>query len=157
MSRKILHLIIPATSRMTTTEIFNLLLLGILIALVFYYFIYKSILHLIDIRRIKRKGQKVLATIVDTKKTRGLDGETFFHAVFKYTTSSGQTVTTQSKYAKGIKPELGKKLTIYYMPSRPDKHYIPRTLPYEIIPIMLAVPGLIFCVFELLKIARFFH
>ena len=142
---------------MTTTEIFNLLLLAILIALVFYYFIFKSVVHLLEIRQIKRKGQKVQATIVDTKKTRGSDGETFFHAVFKYTTATGQTITTQSKYAKGIRPELGKKLTIYYMPSAPDKYYIPRTLPYEVIPIMLAVPGLIFCVFELLKIARFFH
>ena len=142
---------------MTTTEIFNLLLLAILIALVFYYFIFKSVVHLLEIRQIKLKGQKVQATIVDTKKTRGSDGETFFHAVFKYTTATGQTITTQSKYAKGIRPELGKKLTIYYMPSAPDKYYIPRTLPYEVIPIMLAVPGLIFCVFELLKIARFFH
>ena len=142
---------------MTTTEIFNLLLLAILIALVFYYFIFKSVVHLLEIRQIKRKGQKVQATIVDTKKTRGSDGETFFHAVFKYTTATGQTITTQSKYAKGIRPELGRKLTIYYMPSAPDKYYIPRTLPYEVIPIMLAVPGLIFCVFELLKIARFFH
>lgn len=142
---------------MTTTEIFNLFLLSSLIALVFYHFIYKSILHIIDIRRIKTKGQKVRAVIVDTKKTRGRDGETFFHAVFKYTTSSGQTITTQSKYAKGIKPELGKELTIYYMPSRPDKHYIPRSLPYEIIPIMLAIPGLIFCVFELLKITHLFN
>lgn len=142
---------------MTTTDIFNLFLLGILIALVFYYFIYKSILQLIEIRKIKKKGQKVLATIVDTKKTRGKDGETFFHAVFMYTTSTGQTITTQSKYAKGIKPELGKKLTIYYMPSTPDKYYIPRSLPYEIIPIMLAIPGLIFCIFELLKIAQLFN
>jgi len=142
---------------MTTTEIFNLLLLAVLIALVFYYFIYKSIIQLLEIRRIKRKGQKVLATIVDAKRTRGVDGETFFHAVFKYTTTTGQTITTQSKYAKGIRPELGKKLTIYYMPSTPDKYYIPRTLPYEVIPIMLAVPGLIFCIFELLKIARFFN
>ena len=142
---------------MTTTEIFNLLLLAILIALVFYYFIFKSVVHLLEIRQIKLKGQKVQATIVDTKKTRGSDGETFFHAVFKYTTATGQTITTQSKYAKGIRPELGRKLTIYYMPSAPDKYYIPRTLPYEVIPIMLAVPGLIFCVFELLKIARFFH
>ena len=142
---------------MTTTEIFNLLLLAILIALVFYYFIFKSVVHLLEIRQIKLKGQKVQATIVDTKKTRGSDGETFFHAVFKYTTATGQTITTQSKYAKGVRPELGRKLTIYYMPSAPDKYYIPRTLPYEVIPIMLAVPGLIFCVFELLKIARFFH
>ena len=142
---------------MTTTEIFNLLLLAILIALVFYYFIFKGVVQLLEIRRIKRKGQKVLATIVDTKKTRGVDGETFFHAVFKYTTATGQTITTQSKYAKGIRPELGRKITIYYMPSTPDKYYIPRTLPYEVIPIMLAVPGLIFCIFELLKIARFFH
>jgi hypothetical protein len=142
---------------MTTTEIFNLLLLTTLIALVFYHFIYKSILHLVEISKIKKKGQKVRATIVDTKRTRGLDGETFFHAVFKYTTSSGQTITTQSKYAKGIKPELGKELTIYYMPSTPDKYYIPRSLPYEIIPIMLAIPGLIFCIFELLKIAHFFN
>lgn len=141
---------------MTTTEIFNLFLLAILIPLVFYHFIYKCILQLIEIRRIKRKGQKVLATIVDTKKTRGLDGETFFHAVFKYTTSSGHTITTQSKYAKGIRPELGKELTIYYLPSAPDKYYIPRSIPYEIIPIMLAIPGLIFCVFELLKIAHLF-
>lgn len=140
---------------MTSTDIFNLLLLSVLIALVFYHFIYKSLVHIFEIRKVKRRGQKVLATIVDTKKTRGLDGETFFHAVFKYTTSSGQIITTQSKYAKGIKPELGKKLTIYYMPSTPDKYYIPRTLPYEIIPIMLAIPGLIFCVFELLKIAHF--
>jgi Protein of unknown function (DUF3592) len=142
---------------MTTTAIFNLFLLASLIALVFYHFIYKSILHLLEIRRIKTKGQKVLATIVDTKKTRGQDGETFFHAVFKYTTSNGQIVTTQSKYAKGIKPELGRKLTIYYLPSSPDKYYIPRTLPYEVIPIMLATPGLIFCVFELLKLANIFH
>lgn len=139
---------------MTPTEIFNVFLLAILIALVFYHFIYQNILQLLEIRHIKRKGQKVRATIVDTKKTRGQDGETFFHAVFKYTTSSGQIITTQSKYAKGIKPELGKELTIYYMPSTPDKHYIPRTLPYEIIPIMLAIPGVIFCVFELLKIAH---
>ena len=141
---------------MTTSEIFNLFLLAILIALVFYHFIYKSILQLIEIRRIKRKGQKVLATIVDTKKTRGLDGETFFHAIFKYTTSTGQTITTQSKYAKGIRPELGKTLTIYYLPSTPNKYYIPRSIPYEIIPIMLAIPGVIFCVFELLKIAHLF-
>ena len=139
---------------MTPTEIFNVFLLAILIALVFYHFIYQNILQLLEIRHIKKKGQKVRATIVDTKKTRGQDGETFFHAVFKYTTSSGQIITTQSKYAKGIKPELGKQLTIYYMPSTPDKHYIPRTLPYEIIPIMLAIPGVIFCVFELLKIAH---
>lgn len=142
---------------MTTTEIFNLFLLAILIALVFYHFIYKGVLQLIEIRRIKRRGQKVLATIVDTKKTRGRDGETFFHAVFKYTTTSGQTITTQSKYAKGIKPELGKELTIYYLPSTPDKYYIPRSIPYELIPIMLAIPGLIFCVFELLKIAHLFN
>lgn len=139
---------------MTSAEIFNVFLLAILIALVFYHFIYQNILQLLEIRKIKRKGQKVRATIVDTKKTRGQDGETFFHAVFKYTTSSGEIITTQSKYAKGIKPELGKQLTIYYMPSTPDKHYIPRTLPYEIIPIMLAIPGVIFCVFELLKIAH---
>ena len=142
---------------MTTTEIFNLFLLAALIALVFYHFIYKSILQIIEIQRIKTKGQKVRAVIVDTKKTRGLDGETFFHAVFKYTTSSGQTITTQSKYAKGIKPELGKELTIYYMPSTPDKYYIPGSLPYEIIPIMLAIPGLMFCVFELLKITHLFN
>ena len=141
---------------MTSTEIFNLFLLASLIALVFYHFIYQSILQLIDIRRIKRKGQKVLATIVDTKKTRGLDGETFFHVIFKYTTATGQIITTQSKYAKGIKPELGKELTIYYLPSRPDKYYIPRSIPYEIIPIMLATPGLIFCVFELLKLTHLF-
>lgn len=139
---------------MTPTEIFNVFLLAILIALVFYHFIYQNILQLLEIRHIKKKGQKVRATIVDTKRTRGQDGETFFHAVFKYTTSSGEIITTQSKYAKGIKPELGKQLTIYYMPSTPDKHYIPRTLPYEIIPIMLAIPGVIFCVFELLKIAH---
>lgn len=142
---------------MNSTLIFNTLLLAVLIALVFYHFIYKSLIHIIEIRRIKRRGQKVLATIVDTKRTRGADGETFFHAVFKYTTKSGQTITTQSKYAKGIRPELGKKLTIYYMPSTPDKYYIPRTLPYEIIPIMLAIPGLMFCVFELLKITQLFH
>ena len=143
---------------MTTTEIFNLFLLACLIALVFYHFVYKSVLRIVEIRNIKTKGQKVRAVIVDTKKTRGQDGETFFHAVFKYTNSSGQIITTQSKYAKGIKPELGRVFTIYYMPATPDrsdKYYIPRSLPYEIIPIMLAIPGLIFCVFELLKITHF--
>jgi hypothetical protein len=140
---------------MTSTEIFNLFLLATLIALVFYHFIYKSILQILEIRTIKKKGQKVLATIVDAKKTRGLDGETFFHAVFKYTASTGQIITTQLKYAKGIKPELGKKLTIYYLPSS-NKYYVPRSLPYEVIPIMLATPGLIFCVFELLKLAHLF-
>ena len=139
---------------MTPSEIFNLVLLTSLIGLVFYHFIYKNVIRLLEIRKIKRNGQKVLATIVDAKKTRGLDGEFFFHAVFRYTTRTGQTITTQSKYAKGIKPELGKQLTIYYMPSKPDKYYIPRTLPYEIIPVMLAIPGLIFCIFELLKIAH---
>ncbi|MGZ5133506.1 MAG: DUF3592 domain-containing protein [Flavitalea sp.] len=142
---------------MTSTEIFNLLLLALLIALVFYHFIYQSILRLLEIRRIKKRGQKVSATIVGTKKTRGRDGETFFHAVFTYTTNTGQIVTTQKKYAKGIKPELGKELTIYYLPATPDKYYIPQSLPYEVIPIMLATPGLIFCVFELLKIAQLFN
>ena len=125
--------------------------------MVFYHFIYKSILQLIEIREIKKNGQKVLATIVETKKTRGQDGITFFHAVFRYTTNTGQTITTQSKYAKGIKPQIGKVLTLYYMPSSPDRFYIPKSIPFEIIPIMLATPGLIFCVFELLKIAHLFN
>jgi Protein of unknown function (DUF3592) len=142
---------------MTTTDIFNLLLLAILISLVFYHFIYKNILKLIEIRRIKKNGQKVLATIVETKKTRGSDGQTFFHAVFRYTTNTGQIITTQSKYAKGIKPEIGEEVTIYYLPSSPEKYYIPKSIPYEIIPIMLATPGLIFCVFELLKIAHLYN
>ena len=80
---------------MTSTEIFNLLLLALLIALVFYHFIYQSILRLIEIARIKKQGQKVSATIVGTKKTRGRAGETSFHAVFTYTTNTGQIVTTQ--------------------------------------------------------------
>jgi len=141
---------------MTSTEIFNLGLLAILILLVFYYFVYQSIVQLIEIRTIKRDGQKVLATIVETKKTRGPDGKTFFHAVFKYKTKSGQIVSTQLKYAKGIKPEIGKEFTLYYLPASPDKFYISKSIPYEIIPIMLGTPGLIFCVFELLKIARLF-
>jgi hypothetical protein len=139
---------------MTTTEIFNLVLLVILITLVFYHFIYKSILQLITIQRIKKNGQKVLATIIQTKRTRGQDGTTVFHAVISYTTKSGETVTTQFKYARGFRPQVGKVLSLYYLPSTPEKIYIPKSIPYEIIPIMVATPGLIFCVFELLKIAH---
>jgi hypothetical protein len=141
---------------MPATAVFNLFLLSSLILLVFYHFIYSSILQLLAIRKIKRNGEKALATIVETKKTRTRDGSMFFHAVFKYKTSSGKVITAQSKYAKGIKPEIGKELMLYYLPSTPDKFYIPKSIPYEIIPIMLATPGLIFCIFELLKIAHLF-
>lgn len=141
---------------MPATTVFNLFLLSSLILLVFYHFIYRSILQLLSIREFKRNGEKALATIVETKKTRTKDGSMFFHAVFKYKTSTGEVITAQSKYAKGIRPEIGKELTLYYLPSTPDKFYIPKSIPYEIIPIMLATPGLIFCVFELLKIAHFF-
>jgi hypothetical protein len=136
---------------MTASAIFNLFLLASLILLVFYHFIYKSILQLIVITRIKKMGQKTSATIIKTRKTRGRDGTTFFDAVFTYTTHTGQIITAQTKYAKGIRPEIGKELTLYYLPAAPDKFYIAKSIPYEIIPIMLATPGLIFCLVELLK------
>ena len=142
---------------MSDTTLFNLLLLASLIVLVFYHFIYQSVLQLLAIHRIKKNGHKAVATIIETKKTRGRDGTTFFHAVFKYTTKSGQIITTQSRYAKGIRPQIGTELTLYYLPSTPDKFYVPRSIPYEIIPIMLATPGLIFCFIELLKIAHLFQ
>ena len=56
---------------MTPSEIFNLVLLASLIGLVFYHFIYKNVIRLLEIRKIKRNGQKVLATIVDAKKNEG--------------------------------------------------------------------------------------
>lgn len=152
--RKYSILVISDLPGMTATTIFNLFMLASLILLVFYHFVYKSILQLIAINRIKKKGEKVLATIVETKKTRGKDGATFFHAVFKYTTSAGQTITSQSKYAKGIRPQVGKELTLYFLPSKPDKFYISNSMPFEIVPIMLAIPGLIFCFVELLKITH---
>jgi hypothetical protein len=138
---------------MTAVTLFNLLLLACLIVLVFYHFIYQNVLQLLAIHRIKKNGHKALATIIETKKTRGKDGATFVHTVFKYTTKSGQIITTHIKYAKGTRPQIGKELTLYYLPSTPDKFYVPNPLSYEIVPIMLATPGLIFCLTELLEIA----
>jgi hypothetical protein len=110
--------------------IFKLLIfLGLLIFLS-YFFVYNIIMKLLERRRIRIKGEVVQATVVNHKILRDSAGMQRYYPVLQYTTKDNEVITVQSKKERFRKYEVGKRLTVYYLPSEPSKFFIAGLFPY---------------------------
>lgn len=115
---------------MIAFSIFKLLIYAGLILFVCYYFVYKVMLKLLERRRIRTKGNSAEATVIDSKSSRDSDGVVRYYPVLQYSTSDGRQVTVQSKKERYQKYEIGKKLTVYYLPEEPSLFFIEGLFPY---------------------------
>jgi hypothetical protein len=118
--------------------IFKLLIfLGLLIFLS-YFFVYNIIMKFLERRRIRINGQAIQATVVDYKILKDSTGAQRYFPILRYTTKDNQVITVQSKKERFKKYEVGKQLTVYYLPEEPSKFLIAGLFPY------IKVTGFIF-------------
>src|SRR5438067_13346230 len=110
--------------------IFKLLIFFGLLIFISYFFVYNIIMKLLERRRIRNNGQAVKATVVDYKILKDSTGAQRYYPVLQYTTSDSQVITVQSKKERSKKYEVGKQLTVYYLPSEPSKFFIAGLIPY---------------------------
>ena len=87
-----------------------------LIVFLSYFFVYKIILKLLERRNIRIHGEAVQAAITDYKTLKDSVGAKRYYPVLQYTTKKGEVVTVQSKKERSQKYEIGKQLTVYYLP-----------------------------------------
>src|SRR6266498_371529 len=132
--------------------IFKLLIyLGLLIFLT-YFFVYNIIIKLLERRRIKKNGEVVQATVVDYKILKDSTGAQRYFPVLQYTTKDGEVITVQSKKERSKKYEVGKRLTVYYLPSEPYKFFIAGLFPYiKITGFIFGLLGAALLLYEIIK------
>src|SRR2546423_1132998 len=110
--------------------IFKLLIFFGLLIFLSYFFVYNIIMKLLERRRIKINGEEVQATVVDYKILKDSAGVQRYFPILRYATKDGQVITVQSKKERFKKYEVGKQLTVYYLPSEPYKFFISGLFPY---------------------------
>jgi hypothetical protein len=118
--------------------IFKLLIFFGLLIFLCYFFVYNVIMKLLERRRIRTNGEAVQATVVDYKILKDSAGAQRYFPILQYTTKDSQEITVQSKKERFKKYEVGKRLTVYYLPSEPSKFVIAGLFPY------IKVTGFIF-------------
>jgi hypothetical protein len=87
-------------------------------------------MKLLERRRIKVNGQAVQATVIDYKILKDSTGAQRYFPILRYTTKDSQVITVQSKKERFKKYEVGKQLTVYYLPEEPSKFFIAGLFPY---------------------------
>ena len=132
--------------------IFKLLIyLGLLIFLT-YFFVYNIIMKLLERRRIKTNGEVVQATVVDYKILKDSTGAQRYFPVLQYTTKDSEVITVQSKKERSKKYEVGKRLTVFYLPYEPRKFFIAGLFPYiKITGFIFGLLGAALLLYEIIK------
>ena len=137
---------------MIAFSIFKIIIYAGLLCLLVYFFVYKIILKLLDRRRIKKNGEAVQATVIDYKVLKDSEGVQRFYPVLQYTTKNDELITVQSKKERSQKYELGKQLTVYYLPSEPSRFYIAGLIPYvKLTGFLLGLFGSLLLLLEIFK------
>jgi len=95
-------------------------------------------MKLVERRRIRINGQAIQATVADYKILKDSTGAQRYFPILRYTTKDNQVITVQSKKERFKKYEVGKQLTVYYLPEEPSKFLIAGLFPY------IKVTGFIF-------------
>jgi|SRR5215831_8276600 len=140
---------------MIAFSIFKLIVYAGLLVLLIYFFVYKVIVKLIERRRIRVRGEAVKATIVDYKTMKDSAGGERYYPVLQYTTKDGNLMTVQSKKERYQKYQVGKQLTIYYLPSEPTKFYIAGLIPYvKLTGFILGLLGVVLLLYEMFKTVK---
>ena len=140
---------------MISFTIFKLLIYAGLVIFIGYYFVYKIILKLRERKRIRTQGTSSEATVVDYKAKRDADGATRYYPILQYSTPDGSVIKVQSKKERFQKYEVGKKLTVYYMPEEPEQFFIAGLFPYiKLTSIVLGLIASLLLLFEIFKTLR---
>ena len=140
---------------MISFTIFKLLIYAGLVIFIGYYFVYKIILKLRERKRIRTQGTSSEATVVDYKAKRDADGATRYYPILEYSTVDGSLIKVQSKKERFQKYEVGKKLTVYYMPGEPEQFFIAGLFPYiKLTSIVHGVIASLLLLFEIFKTLR---
>ncbi len=140
---------------MTSFLILKLVIYSGLLLFLSYYFVYKTITKLLERRRIKTTGESVQALVTDYKTLKDSAGAYRYYPILQYTIKNGESITVQSKKERAQKYEIGKQLTIYYLPENPSEFYIDGLLPYiKITSIVLGFSASCLMLFEIFKMLR---
>lgn len=115
---------------MVAFSIFKIIIYIGLLCMLFYFFVYKVIVKLLERRKIKINGEAVKATVIDYKVLKDSEGAQRFYPILQYTTKNGEQITVQSRKERYQKYKVGKQLTVYYLPAQPSKFYISGLIPY---------------------------
>jgi hypothetical protein len=135
--------------------IFKLLVFIFLLCLLFYYFVYNTIKKLARRRKIRTKGEKALASVIDYKIAKDSDRVRSFFPVLQFRTKDDQVVTVHSKKARTEKYPAGHMVTVYYMPADPAKFYIAGLVPFiKIAGIILGGCGVVLLGYEIFKTVK---
>jgi Protein of unknown function (DUF3592) len=110
--------------------VFKLLIFFGLLIFLCYFFVYNVIIKLLQRRRIRINGQAVQATVVDYKILKDSAGAPRYFPIIRYLTQDNQVITVQSRKERFKKYEVGKQLTVYYLPSDPSRFVIAGLFPY---------------------------
>ena len=132
--------------------IFKLLIFFGLLVFICYFFVYNVIIKLLQRRRIRINGQAVQATVIDYKTLKDSAGAQRYFPILRYTTKDNQVVTVQSRKERFKKYEVGKQLTIYYLPPEPSSFVIAGLFPYiKLTGFIFGLLGAGLLLFEIIK------
>lgn len=135
--------------------IFKFLIFAALLCFVSYFFVYKIILKLLERRKIKNTGETAQAKIVDYKIRKDTQGSVLYYPVLQYTTKDNQSFTVQSKKERFKKYEVGKELTIYYLPQDPSEFFIAGLFPYiKLTSLLIGILGACLLLLEMVRMLR---
>ena len=135
--------------------IFKLVIFLGLLLFVSYFFVYDTAMKLLERRRIRMSGEEVQATILDYKTQKDSAGVKRYFPMLQYTTKDGQVITVQSRKDRFRKYEVGKQLTLYYLPSDPTQFYISGLVPYiKITSIIIGISGSLLLLYEIVKMFK---
>jgi hypothetical protein len=82
----------------------------------------KSIRQIWKFIRMRRSGERALATVTGFKEQRSDDGVTYASTI-SFTTHSGQKITATTKHSFGFKPTVGKEAWIVYSIDDPEDFF----------------------------------
>jgi hypothetical protein len=135
--------------------IFKLLIFFGLLIILCYFFVYNVIIKLLQRRRIRMNGQTAEATVVDYKILKDSAGAPRYFPIIRYTTKDNQVITVQSRKERFKKYEVGKQLTVYYLPSDPSRFVIAGLFPYiKLTGFIFGLLGAGLLLFEIIKTIR---
>jgi hypothetical protein len=107
---------------------------------------------LLQRRKIKINGEAVQATVVDYKTLKDSAGAPRYFPIIRYTTKENEIITVQSKKERFKKYEVGKQLTVYYLPSDPSRFVIAGLFPYiKLTGFVFGMLGAGLLLFEIIK------
>src|SRR5688572_18088557 len=110
---------------MFSNENLKLIFWGILLLLCMYYFFGGYLFERRRRTRLKNRGERVRATIIDYKEFEDPDGVTLFQPLYQFTTKDGRTIKVESiKEEATMSKNSTNTVYLYYSPENPENYFV---------------------------------